>query len=145
VCCFVLLCSQTCQPRISRGWSSTGFAFGFSHKLPGITTRFAWGYLMNLVPRNSRLGWFVTPLPRIEGGINVHRGFRFLHGLSVSLDPSKAPLAQIHHCVIPFATPLTRAVFPRFLITTLPIGGCSTFIVLDSDSESYNKWRETVH
>ena len=52
-----LLCRfQTCQPRISRGWSSNGFAFGFSHKLPGNTTRFAWGYLMNMVPRNSRLG-----------------------------------------------------------------------------------------
>ena len=64
---------------------------------------------------------FVTPLPRIIGGINIHRGFRFVHGLSVSLDLSKGPSAQIHHCVIPFFTHLTRAASPRFQITKILI------------------------
>jgi len=39
----VLLDSRQCLSRISRGWSSKGFAFGHSHKLPGITTGVALG------------------------------------------------------------------------------------------------------
>ena len=51
--------------------------------------------LMNLVPRNLRLGWlmwFVTPFPRIDGGINSHRQVSFLHGLSI--EPA---LCKGHH------------------------------------------------
>ena len=41
----LLIDSNQCLPRISRGWSSNGFTFGHSHKLPGITTGFAFEYL----------------------------------------------------------------------------------------------------
>ena len=46
--------------------------------------------LMNLVPRNSRLGWLmqvVTSLPHIDGGINVRRKDSFLHSLSLKPGP----------------------------------------------------------
>jgi len=67
--------------------------------------------LMNLVPRNSRLDWLmcvVTSLPRIVGGINVHREVGFLHGLSIEPGPFQgAPLLKS----------ITR---PSFLHPTLP-------------------------
>jgi len=54
----VLLDSKQCLSRISRGWPSNGFAFAHSHKLPGINTRFALGYL----------SWTWSPETRGSGG-----------------------------------------------------------------------------
>jgi len=87
---------------------------------------------------------FVTPLPRIKGGVNIHRGFRFVHGLSVSLDLSKAPLCSNPSLCHSFLHPPYPRRFPtvsdyknsHFLVVRP--------VVLDSDSNRRlnRKWRE---
>ena len=62
--------------------------------------------LMNLVPRNSRLGWLmqvVTSLPHIDGGINVRRKVSFLHSLSIKPGPFQGdpPLKYITASFLP--------------------------------------------